>query len=88
MKAQVVSDLKSYAGVYVIVNLVNGNMYVGSAISNKIAARFRKHLYGGSGSKIVNSAVQKYGLSNFAFILVDTVSYIVTKEDNQTLLSL
>jgi group I intron endonuclease len=88
VKAQVVSDLKSYAGVYVIVNLVNGNMYVGSAISKKIAARFRKHLYGGSGSKIVNSAVQKYGLSNFAFILVDTVSYIVTKEDNQTLLSL
>jgi group I intron endonuclease len=88
MKVQVISDLKSYAGVYAIVNLINGNMYVGSAISNKIANRFDKHLYGGSGSKLVKNAVKKYGLSSFAFILLGTIPEIVTKEDNQSLLNL
>ena len=36
--------------------------------------RFRGHLYlGGGGSKIVNKAVLKYGLNNFAFIVLETV---------------
>ena len=88
MKVQAILDLKSYAGVYAIVNLINGNIYVGSGISNNIATRLHKHLYGGSGSKLVKSAVEKYGLSNFAFILLDIVPGIVTKEDNQSLLNL
>lgn len=68
------SFIRPFAGVYLIVNLVNGNMYVGSAIASRMPNRFHKHLYGGSGSALVDAAVQKYGLDQFAFILLGTLS--------------
>lgn len=50
--------------------------------------RFYKHLFGLQGSKLVAAAVQKYGLSNFAFVVLDTVPNVVTSEDNKTLLAM
>ena len=39
-------------------------------------ARFRSHLYlAASGSIIVNKAVLKYGIENFAFVVIETLSY-------------
>lgn len=88
VKATVSAFLKPLAGVYLIINLVNGNMYVGSAITGRMPMRFYKHLYGLNGSKVVAAAVQKYGLANFAFVVLDTVSGIVTSEDNRALLAM
>lgn len=71
-----------------ILNLVTGDFYIGSAITGKMPNRFHKHLFGFSGSKLVAAAVKKYGLSNFAFIVIKTLPYVVSKEENKVLLSL
>lgn len=39
-------------------------------------------------SKIVKLAVKKYGLENFAFLVLELYPYIVTKENNKELLDL
>jgi len=63
-------------------------MYVGSAITNRIPNRFHKHLFGGSGSLLVANAVAKYGLDQFAFVLLDTVPEVKSASDNTSLLAL
>lgn len=63
VKEQVINYIKPLAGVYIIVNLVNGNSYVGSAITGRMPNRFRNHLYRLNGSKLVAAAVLKYGLN-------------------------
>ena len=88
VKAVVNESIKALAGVYVIINLVTGKMYVGSAITGRMPIRFHKHLYGLNGSKLVAGAVEKYGLANFAFLVVDTSSTIVSQEDNEALLAM
>lgn len=88
VKEQVKSDIKSLAGIYVIINLVNGNTYVGSAITGRMPIRFHKHLYGLNGSKLVAAAVQKYGLQNFAFIVAETMPDVEKREDNRKLLNM
>ena len=71
-----------------IINLVNGNTYIGSAITGRMPIRFYKHLFGLQGSKVVSAAVQKYGLENFAFVILDTLPNVVIQEDNQALLEM
>ena len=88
VKSVAQNALKSFAGVYVIINLINGKTYVGSAITGRMSNRFHKHLFGLNGSKLVAAAVTKYGLSNFAFVVADTLPEVVTREDNQTLLNM
>jgi len=63
-------------------------MYVGSGTTNRIPNRFHKHLFGGSGSVQVANAVAKYGLDQFAFILLDTVPEVKSASDNASLLAL
>ena len=87
VKEAIQKALKPVGGIYIIINLVNGNMYVGSAIVHRIGNRLHKHLYGGSGSSLVWVAVQKYGLSNFAFVLIESVASIDNKQDNSQLLA-
>ena len=85
-KQKVLNAIKNLGGVYMIVNLATGRTYVGSAITGNIGNRFHKHLYGGSGSIRVWSAVLKYGLENFAFVVLETVETTVTSSDNEYLL--
>jgi group I intron endonuclease len=80
--------IKPLAGVYMILNLVTGDIYIGSAITGKMPNRFHKHLFGFSGNQILAAAVQKYGLSNFAFIVLETLPNVVSKEENKDLLTL
>nr|AYD91435.1 hypothetical protein [Volvariella volvacea] len=88
VKDDVLKVVKPLAGVYVIVNLINGKMYVGSATTGRMGNRFYKHLYGGNGSSLVWAAIQKYGLQDFAFVVVETLPSLVTREDNKDLLTL
>ncbi len=46
-KASITAMIKPIAGVYCIVNLVTGELYVGSAITGKMPNRLHKHVYGG-----------------------------------------
>jgi group I intron endonuclease len=78
IKAEVSKALKNIGGIYVIINLVTGDMYVGSAIFGRIYLRFHKHLYGGSGNPRVFAAANKYGLSNFAFVVAESVEPGIT----------
>lgn len=81
--------LNSVSGVYLCINLFNGNMYVGSSYLNSMFRRFRGHLYlATSGSKIVKISVLKYGLINFAFLVIETIPATNRAQDKKALLSL
>lgn len=56
-----------------IVNLVTGKYYVGSAVTGNLYMRFHKHLFSLAGNKRVANAVNKYGLSEFAFLVLEIV---------------
>lgn len=87
-KATVSKCINSFTGVYLIINLINSKVYVGSAIKGRMANRLHKHLFGLNGSKLVATAVAKYGLANFAFVLADTLPIVVTQENNKALLEM
>ena len=87
-KKEILNISKGLSGIYMILNKVNQNYYVGSASTNKFYARFSNHLIYFRGSKIVKSAVKKYELKNFAFIVLELYPNVVTKENNKELLDL
>lgn len=62
-------------------------MYVGSGTVGRIPMRFHKHLFSGNGSKLVWNAVKKYGLDNFAFLILEKINKF-TYKDNQILIDL
>ena len=71
-----------------IVNKITKDYYIGSASTNRFYSRFGNHLIYFRGSKIVKSAVKKYELKNFAFIILELYPNVVTKENNKELLDL
>lgn len=81
-KQRVYPVIKPLAGVYLIINLVNGNTYVGSAITGNMPNRFHKHLFGFTGNKPVAAAVA------IAFIVLDTIPDFIAKDNNLDLLAL
>ena len=87
-KKEILNISKGLSGIYMILNKVNQNYYVGSASTNKFYARFSNHLIYFRGSKILKLAVKKYGLENFSFIILELFPNIVTKENNKELIDL
>lgn len=65
--------LKPFSGIYLVVNLINGKYYVGSAVTGNIYIRLHKHLFSKIGNILVSKAVEKYGLQNFAFLVLEIV---------------
>jgi group I intron endonuclease len=78
----------SLSGIYMIVNKITKDYYIGSASTNRFHARFSNHLIYFRGSKVVKAAVNKYGLNNFAFLILDLYPDVITKENNKELLNL
>ena len=87
-RKQVLNDTRGLSGIYMIVNKITKDYYIGSAATNKLYSRFSNHLIYFRGSKIVKLAVKKYNLENFAFIVLELYSNIVTKENNKELMDL
>ena len=87
-KKQLLNSTRGLSGVYMIINKITKDYYIGSASTNRFYARFSNHLIYFKGSKIVKLAVKKYDLKNFAFIVLDLYPNIVTKENNKELLDL
>jgi hypothetical protein len=87
-KKQILNDTKGLSGIYMIVNKITGDYYIGSASTNRFYARFSNHVIYFRGSKIVKLAIKKYDLKNFAFIILDLYPSVVTKENNKELLDL
>jgi hypothetical protein len=54
-----------------IFNLITGDFYIGSAITNRFYSRFYKHLIKGLGNKYIYYSVNKYKLENFAFVILE-----------------
>lgn len=72
---------KQKAGIYMLYNNINNKFYIGSASTNRINFRFRNHCIHGTGSKLTNAAVKKYGLENFWFIILKYYPGFVKKEN-------
>ncbi len=87
IKKEISPVIKPISGIYMIVNLATDEIYVGCAIPNQMQNRFHKHLFEGTGSKPVWKAVQKDGLNNFAFLVVEEFSNY-TKNKHKELLDL
>ncbi|TVY36384.1 putative intron-encoded endonuclease [Lachnellula occidentalis] len=68
--------------------LVTLDYYIGSAATGRFHARFSNHLFNFHGSKVVKNAVKKYGISSFAFIVLELFPEVVNKENNKQLLDL
>ena len=79
---------KGKSGVYLVLNLITLDYYVGSAATSKFYSRFYNHLIGFTGSKILKLAVKKYSLKNFCFIILEEFPEVVTQESNKRLLNL
>uniref|UniRef100_UPI0030E4254F GIY-YIG endonuclease n=1 Tax=Daedaleopsis nitida TaxID=1140402 RepID=UPI0030E4254F len=88
IRTQIINLTKGLSGIYMIVNKITKDYYIGSASTNRFYSRFSNHLIHFRGSKIVKSAVKKYELKNFAFIILELYPNVVTKENNKELLDL
>jgi group I intron endonuclease len=84
----ILKNTKDLSGIYTIFNKITGDYYVGSASTNRFYARFSNHLLYSRGSKILKYAVKKYGISNFAFIILQLFPEVVNKENNKKLLDI
>lgn len=76
------------SGIYMILNKVTKDYYIGSASTNKFHARFSNHLIYFRGSKIIKAAVNKHGLENLAFLILELYPDVINKENNKQLLNL
>jgi len=88
IKKQILTETKVLSGIYMILNKITRDYYIGSASNNRFYTRFSNHVIYFRGSKIVKSAVKKYELKNFAFIILELYPNIVTKVNNKELLDL
>jgi group I intron endonuclease len=88
VKSRVLNETRDVSGIYLILNKVTLDYYIGSASTGKLHARFSNHLFNFNGSKIVKNAVKKYGISSFAFMVLELFPEIVNKENNKKLLDL
>lgn len=73
MKKIAYRSLKPFSGIYMVVNKATGQFYIGSDVTGNIYMRFHKHLFSLTGNKRVANAVNKYGLSEFAFLVLEFV---------------
>ena len=88
VKNRVLNDTRGLSGIYLILNKFTLDYYIGSASIGKFYARFTNHLFNFNGSKVVKNAVKLYGISSFAFIVLELYPEIVNKENNKKLLDL
>ena len=88
VKTRVLNETRNLSGIYLILNKVTMDYYIGSAATGRFHARFSNHLFNFHGSKVVKNAVKKYGISSFAFIILELFPEIVNKENNKQLLDL
>jgi len=88
IREKVCKEIKHLSGIYMILNKVTLDYYIGSASTNRMYSRFTKHMIYLTGSKIVKLAIKKYNLSNFAFLVLEIFPEMVTQKNNKQLLDL
>ena len=88
VKDKIKNNTTDLSGVYLILNKSTLDYYIGSASTDKFYTRFYRHLINLTGSKIVKLAVKKYGIDNFAFLVLELFPEKVNVENNKKLLDL
>jgi group I intron endonuclease len=68
-KALILATLAKTAGVYLILNNITGQIYIGSAVD--LAKRLGSHFRGQKSNIRLQNAFRKYGLLNFSLIILD-----------------
>lgn len=69
-------NTKNKAGVYAIVNVVTGQLYVGCARFNKIYTRFYDHMFSTTrGNSRIREDLKKYHIKDFGFIILQFAPY-------------
>jgi group I intron endonuclease len=84
----ILTETRGLSGIYLILNKVTLDYYIGSASTNRINKKFANHLIHLTGSKVLKNAVKKYKLSEFAFLILEIYPEIITVENNKKLLDL
>lgn len=87
-RRNILEDTKNLSGIYMIINNITKDYYIGSASTNRFYARFSNHVIYFRGSKIVKLAIKKYKLENFSFLILELYPNVVTKENNKELINL
>jgi len=87
-RKNILNNTRGLSGIYLILNKITLDYYIGSASTGKLYTRFSNHLIHKSGSRIVKLAVAKYGLLNFTFFVLELFPEIVNKVNNKDLLNL
>jgi len=72
-REKVCKEIKHISGIYLILNKITLDYYIGSASTNKMYSRFTNHMIYLTGSKIVKLAIKKYKLSN-CFLSIRNIS--------------
>lgn len=80
--------LRGQAGIYMIINLNTAKFYIGSAVTGYLYARFHAHLISLQGSKLVRNVVNRSGLENFAFVVLEYFPDAITASNKGLLLGL
>lgn len=100
VRSSLYKEVKNKSGIYIIINKITRNTYIGSGSTNRLHARFSNHLLNFHGSKLLKKSVQKYGLNNFIFAILEYFPYemptssgyprygVINKENNKELLAL
>ena len=88
VKSRILNDTRYLSGIYLILNKITFDYYIGSASTGRLYARFSNHLFNFNGSKVVKNAVKKDGISHFAFLVLELFPEVVNKENNKKLLDL
>ena len=71
VRSKMITHLKNKGGIYIIINKLSRNYYIGSASINKIYTRFTNHMLNFHGNKLVKRAILKDGLNNFIFGILE-----------------
>ena len=66
-------ELKAKSGIYCWVNMINGKYYIGSGIdlNNRINDYYQESYYKSKSNLIIVRSILKYGLGNFALVILE-----------------
>ena len=71
VRSNMITHFKNKGGIYIIINKISHNYYIGSANINKIYTKFTNHMLNFHGNKLVKKAILKDGLNNFIFGILE-----------------
>lgn len=69
----IIKETKGKSGIYCWINLLNGKYYIGSGIdlNNRLSDYFQNWYYRDRNNLTIVKAINKYGMANFALIILD-----------------